>query len=81
MKVYSAEEYQREHLVDEVMYVDELEAYFEKKSPSLVYLNEGVNSDSGLSPNKPSFPFLQKYQNNLTDLFNSITECRVYKSE
>lgn len=58
MKVYTSEEFQREHLIDEVRYVDELESYFEKKNPTLTYLNQGKNSDSGLSPNTPDFPFL-----------------------
>lgn len=58
MKVQTAEEYQREHLVDEVRYVDELETYFEEKKPTCIYLNDGVNSDSGLRPNKPEFPFM-----------------------
>lgn len=44
-------------------------------------MNDGVNSDSGLSPEKPDFPFMTKLNLNLTDLFPVITESRVIKNE
>ena len=39
-------------------YVDEMEQYLKEKKPSVIYLNDGVNSDSGLRPEKIDLPFL-----------------------
>lgn len=49
-------------MIDEVKYVDEIEEYFFKKNPNVVYINDGVNSDSGLRPNKADFAFLGQFK-------------------
>lgn len=58
----SSEEYKNHYMIDEVKYVDEIEEYFFKKNPNVVYINDGVNSDSGLRPNKADFAFLGQFK-------------------
>lgn len=58
-----------------------MEQYLKDKNPSVIYLNDGVNSDSGLRPEKIDLAFLQNYNLNHEDLFEVITEARVIKSE
>ena len=60
--------------------MDELETFFQQKNPSVIYINDGVNSDSGIATQKPSQTFLERYERNTEDLFHSITECRVHKN-
>ena len=57
-----------------------MEDYFKTKNPCIIYLNHGINSDSGLSPDMPIFDFMKNYNQNMTDLFSVITESRVVKS-
>ena len=42
--------------VDEVLYTDDIPAYFEKFAPEVVYVTKGQNSDSGnyAVPGSPS---------------------------
>ena len=35
--------------IDQVYYTDEMEQYFKDTQPDIIYLNKGVNSDSGLT--------------------------------
>lgn len=62
-------------------YVDEMEEYLKQKNPSLIYLNDGINSDSGSRPEKIDLGFLANFKLNTEDLFEVITEARVIKSE
>ena len=41
-------------MIDEIMYVDQMEQYFKDNQPKTVYLNLGENSDSGLTTGIPS---------------------------
>ena len=47
----------------------------------MIYLYNGVDSDSGLKPDLPKFEFLQKHKSNDTQLYEILNECRVRKSE
>ncbi|XP_023173736.2 xaa-Pro dipeptidase [Drosophila hydei] len=67
--------------VDEVYYVDELEAYLEKNTPKLILTLSGVNSDSGLTMQPPEFAGKDKYVTNCDLLYPIISECRVIKSK
>ena len=40
-------------LIDEIHYTDEMEAYFAERKPATIFLNKGVNSDSGLTTQYP----------------------------
>lgn len=62
-------------------YVDELEEFLTNYGPSCIYLNDGVNSDSGLRPRPLDLEFISKFNTNKTDLFDVLTESRVIKSD
>ena len=48
MTVMDKEGYKTKYdILDEVHYCDEMEAWFAKRQPTTVYVNQGVNSDSG----------------------------------
>ncbi|KAL7727009.1 hypothetical protein ACLKA6_010052 [Drosophila palustris] len=66
--------------VDEVYYVDEMEAYLEKATPKLILTLSGTNSDSGLTMQPPEFAGKDKYVTNCDLLYPVLSECRVIKS-
>lgn len=66
--------------VDEVYFVDELEAYLEKAAPKLILTLSGTNSDSGLTMQPPEFAGKEKYVTNCDLLYPVLSECRVIKS-
>jgi Xaa-Pro dipeptidase len=85
MIVESKEEFKQTHLFSEVYYLDELSSYLTTYQPSLIYLNSGVNSDSGLSPKDLSqhsvmSPAMENMPINRNSLFEIMSECRVNKS-
>lgn len=83
MIVKSKEEYEKEHNVA-TYYADELETYLQSYQPTTIYLNDGLNSDSGRRPaelTKPVSKAISDYDQNRTDLFEVMSECRVNKSE
>lgn len=50
MTTLSKEEFKAKYTtVDEIYYTDEIEQYFKDNQPDTVFLNKGVNSDSGLN--------------------------------
>ena len=54
MNVLSHEEYKEKYsLVDQIMYSDQMEAYFKERKPEVLYLNLGVNTDSKLTTAVP----------------------------
>jgi len=49
MTAPSIEDYKiRYPLIDDIRYTDEIESYFKERQPKTIYLNNGINSDSGL---------------------------------
>jgi len=49
MTVLNKEDFQQKYpLIDEIRYVDELETFFATQMPETVFVNGGINSDSGL---------------------------------
>ena len=54
MTVNSLEDYKKKyHKIDDIRSVEDIEAYFKKRQPKCVYLNRGINSDSGLDTQIP----------------------------
>jgi len=50
MEVLKIDEAKKKYdMIDEIRFVDELESYFKDAQPDTVYVNKGVNSDSGLT--------------------------------
>lgn len=74
------EDFKTMYEVDEVYFVDELDAYLEKATPKLILTLSGTNSDSGLTMQPPEFPGKEKYVLNCDLLYPILSECRVIKS-
>ena len=49
-------------LIDEIHYTDEIEAYFAERKPETIFLNKGVNSDSGLTTQSVSYTHLRAHE-------------------
>lgn len=81
MLVPDKEYFKRVYQVDDVIFADNIEDYFKSYKPQTVFLFNGVNSDSGVRPEQPNFPFLQNYNLNNTDIYKVINEQRVIKDE
>eukprot|EP01116_Phalansterium_solitarium_P000848 TRINITY_DN10697_c0_g1_i1.p2 TRINITY_DN10697_c0_g1~~TRINITY_DN10697_c0_g1_i1.p2 ORF type:complete len:505 (-),score=142.57 TRINITY_DN10697_c0_g1_i1:94-1533(-) len=81
-KILSREDFRKMYEVDEVRYVEEIEAFLNERKPSVVYTLSGLNTDSKAV--KPEFfttpPGLEKFKVDKTTLFPEIVECRVIKS-
>ena len=70
-------------LIDEIHYTDEMEAYFAERKPATIFLNKGVNSDSGLTTQYPEEKHYAganaKIDTSL--MHNILCESRVLKNE
>lgn len=84
MTVLSLEDFKKKYpLIDEIHYVEDMELYFEKHMPQCVYVNSGVNCDSGIA----SLPAEDKFYSKVcqvTDretLYNIVNESRVIKND
>lgn len=71
---------QKFNLIDEIYYVDELEAWFQKNDPTTVFVNKGVNSDSKLKTMVPESTFY-KCPTDDKQLYNILCESRVFKND
>ena len=87
MKVLSIEEIEEIYPDFEVMYMDDLENWLKETKPSVVYINHGVNSDSGLETTIPDFSFIKdtEFKDSLNidkdTIHDILSECRLIKSE
>jgi Xaa-Pro dipeptidase len=80
MKVFTMQEIQDLVGVDEVMYIDKLEAYLNETKPATIHIYNGIDSDSGLVPDCPAQTFLSKHKCDDKSLYSILNECRVTKS-
>jgi len=86
MTVLDTEQYKAKYpLIDEIHYVDEMEDFLKTHDPIVVYVNSGVNSDSGLKTDCPEDTICRKAVPNAvvnnTHMHNILSESRVIKSE
>ncbi|KAM7348078.1 dipeptidase C [Cochliomyia hominivorax] len=79
-RLLSLEEFKSMYEVDRVLYVDQLNEFFEKASPKLILTLSGLNTDSGLRSKPATFEGIEKYVVNCDILHPIIAECRVIKS-
>jgi len=84
MTVLDLEGYKKRfNLIEEIYFIDDMEAWFTKHNPETVFVNLGVNSDSGLTTMIPE----EKYYSATgakTDskiMHNVLCESRVYKND
>ena len=78
--IQTPEYYKDLYKVDEVLFTDDLPAYFEKFAPEVVHVTYGENTDSGSFAVPAKFEGLEKYNVEKAFLFNAITESRVFKT-
>lgn len=78
MTVLSKEDFQRKYEI-ETHYIDELEDYLKRTAPEKIYLNSGVNSDSGIDMLLPSQ--IQGYEYDNDTIYNILADTRVTKTE
>lgn len=69
------------YLVDEVKYVEEIPGHIQNRNPSVIYVNKGVNSDSGKTCEPATFEGIENYNVDEDTLYECICECRVIKTE
>jgi len=81
MTLHDKDYFRKNFDLDEVLYVSEIEGFLEKQNPGTIFFFDGVDSDSGLSPDLPKFPFLEKYKIDKEVLYPILCECRVIKSQ
>lgn len=67
--------------MDEIRYCDEIEKYLQDYTPSRIYLNNGINSDSRLKSIIPTFEFLRNYPLDLEFLYPTLAELRTVKDQ
>jgi hypothetical protein len=81
MTVLSKEDYQREFDIEDVRYIEDIQEYLNTRHASKVYLNAGVNSDSGVENILPE----EKYWKDLAGvdketMYEVLANCRVTKT-
>eukprot|EP00356_Strombidium_inclinatum_P004552 CAMPEP_0170488268 /NCGR_PEP_ID=MMETSP0208-20121228/6860_1 /TAXON_ID=197538 /ORGANISM="Strombidium inclinatum, Strain S3" /LENGTH=506 /DNA_ID=CAMNT_0010762791 /DNA_START=8 /DNA_END=1528 /DNA_ORIENTATION=- len=85
MTVLSLEELKTKYnLIDEIRYVDEMETYFKELQPETVFINKGVNSDSGLDTLVAEDKYYKDVTKASTDdkvMHNILCGSRVIKNE
>lgn len=86
MTTWSKEELKGKYIeIDEIYYTDEIEELLKKINPSTIYLNKGVNSDSGLTTMYPEESTYKKACPDAavddTIMHDILAESRVYKND
>jgi Xaa-Pro dipeptidase len=65
----------------EIKFVDDLEQWIKDLNPSQIFINSGINTDSGLNTVVPEFKWLEEYKIEKDTMHDILSECRVIKSE
>ena len=86
MTVLDTEQFKVKYpLIDEILYVDEMEEFLKSHEAAVVYVNSGINSDSGLKTDTPEDTICRKAVPNAivntAHMHNILSESRVIKSE
>lgn len=80
MVVLNTEDYKKKYNLN-CLYLKELESFVGKVNPKKIFLNSGVNSDSGSKTLIPTDEWLsKKFSLDLETMYPILTECRVIKS-
>lgn len=80
--VFSMSRRQELYGVDEVLFVDELAATLKAYGPDVLYLNQGLNTDSGSMAKPATFEGMEEegFKTDTKLLYPSLAECRVIKT-
>lgn len=84
MTVLTKQDFEKKYnLIDEVHYVDDMENFFMNHKADTVFVNSGVNSDSGLQTMVAEAKFYEKSGAKTEDqtMHNIVSESRVYKND
>lgn len=79
-EIHSLKYFQQKYAIDQVKYVDELDATVSALNVNIIYLNHGPNTDSGDFAKPADFKGIEKYRLDNGLLYRSIVECRMIKS-
>lgn len=79
-KINGCEEMKEHYGVEEVVYMDQIAEWFKSRAPSKVYLQRGVNSDSGNEVAPAKFEGLEAYDVDTAALHAVVYECRARKN-
>lgn len=66
--------------MEEVLFVDELTSHLKSMAPSVLLLNQGLNTDSGSTAKPASFDGMEGFKTDVSLLYPEVVECRVIKS-
>ena len=80
MTVLSKEQYIKKYELDTFV-VDDLEGHIKSMNPSKIYVNLGVNSDSGTETQIPKFKWLENYKIDKEQMHTILANSRVFKSD
>lgn len=80
MTTFDLEDAKKTYPDFEIHYNDELETFVKQHGKRQVYINKGVNSDSGLSTLVPTHDWFADLNINVTDLHNVLSESRSIKN-
>ena len=81
MKVRDTQYFTTNYEVNDSIYIDDIETYFKTLLPNMIYFFDGIDSDSGLTPDLPKFSWLNDYKTNHDSLYDILCEARSIKSE
>lgn len=82
MTVLSREDFQAKYEIADVFYVDEIEQWLADRKAAQIYLNAGVNSDSGLDNMIPEEKYWKFHEGVDKDtMYEILANCRVTKTE
>jgi len=79
-KVLSTEEIRSLYPDFEIFYMNDLEQWVKDFAPSQIFINKGVNSDSGLDTLVLSFKWMDDYTIEQTKMHNILSDCRSIKT-
>ncbi|KAL6043532.1 Peptidase D [Balamuthia mandrillaris] len=79
-KIHPPEYLKQKYGVDDVFYVEDLEAKFTEWKASVLYVLNGLNTDSGNYAKPATFPGIEKFRVDNGRLHPELVECRVFKT-
>lgn len=69
------------HNIEDIRYSTEISQFFTQKNYNKVFIYDGIDSDSGLSPKLPDISFFQPQQINKQDLYTILNRLRTVKDQ
>ena len=80
MKVLSTEDVKKIYPDFEALYLDELEQWVKDFNPSTIFVNYGINTDSGLNTLIPTFKWMEEYNIENKSAHQILSDWRSIKS-